>query len=194
MTAQNAPATLTKRQFFTTLASGATVFTASTIEGFADESQRVAAHGLNPLFGNFPIGAFQKSRYAWLRASSSQFWGGTSFNGNGDVINDGRLGVQTQAGWRPYGVSRIFFYEDLAKPMSRRGLNIQVYATAFFRCRNPIPTCTFFDNSLVNDGKDWRGWRTGSITNWAICYTDRGMISVPEMPTEGARKSQNPPQ
>lgn len=182
---------LHRRQFLTMLAAGAATVGSPIWRTLGSSSDTIAAHGNNPIFGNLPMGSVPYSRYVMLEA--------------GDVINDSRFRVEIAGRGRvPFGPSRFLRFEtkwdarrNRMVPEFMSGLNITVYTTAILQCLNTIPRCDFFNNALVPDGagsQNWRGWMTGSISQWAICYTDRGMIGVPNMPPgSNVRKSATAP-
>ena len=105
----------------------------------------------------------------------------------GFVIDEPRLQYQGYSGNRAYGRAIC-----VGKMVSERtgeeeaydsaDMNARIYATRVFRLYKPLNNVTMWNNY---PGK-WR-WEVITTSRFFICYTDRGIVCLPEMPQKGMR-------
>lgn len=63
--------------------------------------------------------------------------------------------------------------------------NAKVFATRVFRLDRPIRNVWFFNNNPKAMG-GWH-WERRDIHTFMVCYSNRGMITLPEMPQPGMK-------
>lgn len=107
---------------------------------------------------------------------------------NGFVIDEPRIKFQGYSGYRSYG--RAICVGMLVSASTGReewkdspDMNATVYATRIFRLYTPHHNVTMWNNNPESMG-GWR-WERRTIREFYICYTDRGIVALPEMPQKG---------
>ncbi|MBL9127197.1 MAG: hypothetical protein JNL97_06105 [Verrucomicrobiales bacterium] len=130
-------------------------------------------HDLNPLLGQVPRASVRKSD---LFIPSGGF-----------VLNENRLQIQGYYGFLPYGKGICDGWVMNTNTMGEgtmydTNVNAQVYATRRFRLYQPHENITYWNNFT---GK-WR-WDRGTIKYMFVCYTDRGIVALPEMPQKNTK-------